>query len=582
MTFAYTSFYAQFHIDPHHDGIILKPAIDVFYGKKLFVDSFTQYGALTTLIHAFFFKLFGPTLIVQRLSAVVTYAGISILLYLLSRRLLSPLFSAGVVLFWIATMYFPNQDLMVPLLAWSSVYSLFFQLATILLIDKFLQTKRCKFLSVAGASVALTFWCRQPVGIFLFLAISTFFVIRLLFLSKPESMKGYFYFLMGSIVISVPFLLWLASYHGLHDWWQQSIILAFTFGKNLSGTFSLTPIYTALLPSLSASKKNLFWNLTTFTTVFVFALESLLIFYRKSKSSYVNWFLFVFTLVGLASWMQFFPGNDQSHVFWAATPMIPIFFYVVSESKRFLKKYGSEELRINEKAFSRLLGVVISIVVTGLAMLFLVTDIKSARYYLTRKFTIVQDPPVLRGMKTPQEEQIVLDRFTQLLNLYFSWYPDKTYISASPDALYTLMDPHYTSIHRSPVYWDWAMRDVFSDYLPALHAYITLHRPLVVVRDPLEFDNYCSREIAIHYPVKTAMYQRDLFVRIPAEDLLQTKVVGTQVSLLALKEPLTIIVASKSATLALNQKMQVKLPISNEKYSIHFSSANFGNCDLSP
>ena len=39
-------------VDAHHDGIMLKPALDVLAGQVLFRDTFTQYGALTTYLQA--------------------------------------------------------------------------------------------------------------------------------------------------------------------------------------------------------------------------------------------------------------------------------------------------------------------------------------------------------------------------------------------------------------------------------------------------------------------------------------------------------------------------------------------------
>ena len=41
---------ASLGVDPHHDGIMLKPALDVLSGQVLFRDTFTQYGALTTYL----------------------------------------------------------------------------------------------------------------------------------------------------------------------------------------------------------------------------------------------------------------------------------------------------------------------------------------------------------------------------------------------------------------------------------------------------------------------------------------------------------------------------------------------------
>ena len=52
-------YFAQMDPDWHHDGILFKPAIDVASGLSLFRDTFSQYGALTTYLHATALHLFG-------------------------------------------------------------------------------------------------------------------------------------------------------------------------------------------------------------------------------------------------------------------------------------------------------------------------------------------------------------------------------------------------------------------------------------------------------------------------------------------------------------------------------------------
>jgi len=39
-------------VDPTHDGFMLKTALDVMDGRRLFRDTFSQYGALTPWMHA--------------------------------------------------------------------------------------------------------------------------------------------------------------------------------------------------------------------------------------------------------------------------------------------------------------------------------------------------------------------------------------------------------------------------------------------------------------------------------------------------------------------------------------------------
>ena len=65
--------FASRGVDFHHDGIMLKPAMDVLTGQTLFRDTFTQYGALTTYLHVLALKI-SPTLFAIRLETVVVYS----------------------------------------------------------------------------------------------------------------------------------------------------------------------------------------------------------------------------------------------------------------------------------------------------------------------------------------------------------------------------------------------------------------------------------------------------------------------------------------------------------------------------
>src|SRR6266566_9789386 len=73
-TFIWVGFFATIHVEPHHDGVLFKPAMDVANGNILFKETFTQYGALTTFIQAFFLREFGETVFVMKLSAALFYA----------------------------------------------------------------------------------------------------------------------------------------------------------------------------------------------------------------------------------------------------------------------------------------------------------------------------------------------------------------------------------------------------------------------------------------------------------------------------------------------------------------------------
>ena len=58
-------------VDPHHDGLMLKSAMDVAAGRVVFRDSFNQYGLLTPLLQGAAVRFFGAEIIVLRLLTVL-------------------------------------------------------------------------------------------------------------------------------------------------------------------------------------------------------------------------------------------------------------------------------------------------------------------------------------------------------------------------------------------------------------------------------------------------------------------------------------------------------------------------------
>lgn len=83
LTFLIAAYYSVYDVDPHHDGAIFKPALDVSNGMMLYRDAFSQYGALFTLLTAAGLKIFGPYVLVLRLMAAFFYGLVGVILWLL-------------------------------------------------------------------------------------------------------------------------------------------------------------------------------------------------------------------------------------------------------------------------------------------------------------------------------------------------------------------------------------------------------------------------------------------------------------------------------------------------------------------
>ena len=116
------TYFSRFGFDLHHDGLMYKSALDISNGKKLFRESFTQYGALTALIQGLSLNLFGKYLITIKLVTAIFYGLIATMLFLIWSTFLNSSLTIFLVVIWqLLAPYYEYT-----FLPWSSVYSLFF------------------------------------------------------------------------------------------------------------------------------------------------------------------------------------------------------------------------------------------------------------------------------------------------------------------------------------------------------------------------------------------------------------------------------------------------------------------------
>lgn len=320
VTFLWFGIFACIGIDLAHDGVMLKPAIDVASGQVLFRDTFTQYGALTTFIQAMAIKMFGPYLIVIRLTTVLFYSLSALLLYYIWRNFLSPAF------FWIIYGLFlvlaPFYGLI--FLPWSSIYALFFMLLANLFMINFIRRASVWLLWGAGVSSALAFWCRQPSGIVMYLALFLYFSVCLVL--EPKNWKrilnNFGICTAGYMICCLLILVYLALNDALTDWYFQSIRFMFAFGIEGEGRHAAS-LFSCLFPS----SVFIIFPIAALSALCV-CLYSLFMKKREGERS-IELMLIVTAIIGLGSWHQYFPVPCVRHFYWAAIPMLGFYAFAV-------------------------------------------------------------------------------------------------------------------------------------------------------------------------------------------------------------------------------------------------------------
>lgn len=219
--------FAGIGLDPHHDGIMLKPALDVADGQVVFRDTFSQYGPLTTFLQAGVLTI-SPTLLALKVMAVAADSLAIGLFYLVWRSILPrSLAVASAAMFVLLNPVFVSVWTVLP---WSSDIAMFFQaVAWLALVQTIVATRQLPWAILLGVASAAVFWCRQPVGVSLGGTLG--FVAAGLFASGwPEAagrragVVAVVAALGGMVSVSGVMLGYLWANDALPAWWFQNIV----------------------------------------------------------------------------------------------------------------------------------------------------------------------------------------------------------------------------------------------------------------------------------------------------------------------------------------------------------------------
>lgn len=476
ITLIVSGYFSTIGADPHHDGIMLKPALDMIAGKVLFKESFAQYGILTTIIQALALKIFGSYLITIRLLTAFFYSLISLLLYFIYKRFL-PRFLLIVSLFiWL----FMAPYYLVTFLPWSSVYSLFFQLLVVYLFILFLENKSFKYFIFGSIVTAIIFWFRQSVGLFTSLAVIVYFIY--LFITKrieKQVLKTYLlYYFSICLSVSFIFILYLFLNHSLNDWFKQSILLLFVWGANYSDGFgflnfinSMLVIY-PLTPSISLIP---IWLLLPLSIIIL-----QIIHFKNKILSFV-------ICVSLASWLQYYPITCSRHEYWGATPMIPLFCLLIYQ---LCGRFTLSQWTIPKNLVKY---------VTLLIIIFCFFPDISARIYqglsaLNKNYQYVERPRVLKGMKLSIAEAKFYQNLSDEFADYFKRNPKGNIVNNTPDPLYLTFDVRIKNIQPMYASWPIVSNSIYPNFTNTLNTYIKKNRPLVIVYKGKKPQGYCEME----------------------------------------------------------------------------------------
>lgn len=372
----------DYGVDPHHDGIMVKPALDVLAGQVMFRDTFTQYGALTTYLQAMALW-FQPTLLAVRMLTLVAKVVTLFFLFAAWRTVLPrslAAVSAGMFILFIPVYekdWLGDYWMLMP---WSSAYALMFQSVGLYALLRMIRgDSPVRWAALLGAATACVFWCRTPVG--LVMTASVLFVWLALGWTgwmPAGATRGR---VLGGLLAG------FTAVHGLMsidilvagagpEWWYQNFVWPrkwvnkdvvlnwdqfFTVFVHPAGVVWLLALPLAVLGlrRIKAQRPDLpawvapavysviavlmlwqhdaawtalglragGWTLLMPLLVLVQAIASLIpVFAGRGQAKPIEYYLVAaWTVVSLGALLQYYPLPDPWHILWAAAPAFGLF-----------------------------------------------------------------------------------------------------------------------------------------------------------------------------------------------------------------------------------------------------------------
>lgn len=463
---------APIGVDSHHDGIMLKPAMDVRSGQVLFRDSFTQYGAITTYVQALTLAL-QPSLLALRLVTVGVYA-LSLLCLYAAWRLVLPRGLAAVaggffILFIPAYEQEPWNFQYWMLLPWSSAFAMLFQAVGLYALFRVIRGEQPeRWGLVLGLACAAVFWCRQPVGVLMAGSLVAIWpALHWTGWVPAQSSKRVILgrILAGFAAVHALLLGHIALSGALPEWWYQNIVWPVRLkdavvwkdtlfpASNPAAAAGLVALALALaLPGLvrhyrpglprawvvfywvalagvlawqhawlgrTLAMQGRGWNVVLPLVVIGLAVGSIVKAWRRGgvARSTEYYLSAAWAALGLASLMQYYPMGDVWHMFYALAPVFGLFVFAVW----------------------RWSGHPAPVVAAVLAIALVPTAwfrIQSMPAALNRPLVTLTKPALLRGMKVPPEQARDLDQIADTLALVERFRPDIPGVLIGNDALY--------------------------------------------------------------------------------------------------------------------------------------------------
>jgi hypothetical protein len=299
-------------IDVGDEGFLAYGAERVLDGQlpnRDFVSLQPPFSFYTT---AFFFRIFGISLVSLRILGLSIYLLIITMVYIVSLRFVRPILAltAG-VLTAVMSMSFFNFT---PFAVWHGVLA---SLVTLLLVLKFTETNRRRWAFLAGITTAIIILSRHDQGFYFIIAVLIYALLIKFYLKSISPGRLLCFWILGVLAVMIPLLTYWLFYGALPDMYRQLVVFPL---YNYSRTSSLPyPVFKLDLPLRKNMVTGLFYLLPIIE--FLAAIWLIKKIIRRQFSACHTHAAFIL-VISILFFCQVLTRSDFHHLF----IMLPVFF----------------------------------------------------------------------------------------------------------------------------------------------------------------------------------------------------------------------------------------------------------------
>ncbi len=208
------------------EGFVLQTATEILRGKVLYRDVVipAPFPGCFYLLAAVF-RLFGPTLEVSRVVAVVVFTVMALCVHRLARAVMPPAPALATALLFVAYRMwaFPHWHMV----SYSTLGIFFATLAVTLLVGG-LPAPGIARLAVAGALGGAALLCKQDSGATALLALA---IVPLALPPAAGRLRGFLVLSLAAVAVGLPALAYFWAAGALSDMWAQTVVMPLRWAR---------------------------------------------------------------------------------------------------------------------------------------------------------------------------------------------------------------------------------------------------------------------------------------------------------------------------------------------------------------